>query len=575
MPGDLRQPRRPQLAHLDLEDTPERKPRGITALTVTTPTSLRPRQTTKVPPAPRWKTPEFLFYGLVHVVVLPFLFKVPMDMSNPSNPNYITFKGRLSPGWIGGRQVDNSDRQYRSFRDNITALVLLSSSHITLGALYSWFTRSIPSLRPNDASQVPFTAVFSLLMLIGLHGSSSIKIVIILAINYGIAKALKGSPAAPFATWCFNMVILFMNELHDGYKFAAIHPGLEILDSMRGFYPRWNVSFNITMLRLVSFSMDYYWACRNPKNASDISPAEEKERAKTSHALNEYNFTNYFAYAIYPPLYLTGPIMTFNNFMWQMRKPLNIPLRGTVMYLVRFIACFMTMELILHYMYVVAIKDTKAWWGGTPAQIGLVGFWNLVVVWLKLLIPWRFFRLWALAAGVDAPENMVRCVANNYSVLGFWRSWHRSYNIWLTRYLYVPLGGSTRPIVSTLFVFTFVALWHDLSFNLLAWGWLASLFVIPELSARHFVPASKFGERPWHRHAAAVGGVFNLLMLMIANLVGFVVGVDGMKHMTSELFGTVKGLRFLAFACSCLFIAVQVMFEYREEEMRRGIYRRC
>jgi hypothetical protein len=52
----------------------------------------------------------------------------------------------------------------------------------------------------------------------------------------------------------------------------------------------------------------------------------------------------------------------------------------------------------------------------------------------KLLIPWRFFRLWALADGIDPPENMVRCMANNYSALGFWRSWHRSYNLWVIRY---------------------------------------------------------------------------------------------------------------------------------------------
>lgn len=106
-------------------------------------------------------------------------------------------------------------------------------------------------------------------------------------------------------------------------------------------------------------------------------------------------------------------------------------------------------------MYVVAIKDTRAWHGLSPLQLSMVGFWNLVIVWMKvraesifrlwatrteacplskLLIPWRFFRLWALADGIDPPENMVRCMANNYSVLGFWRSWHRSYNLWVIRY---------------------------------------------------------------------------------------------------------------------------------------------
>lgn len=126
-------------------------------------------------------------------------------------------------------------------------------------------------------------------------------------------------------------------------------------------------------------------------------------------------------------------------------------------YFLRLLISIFTMEFILHFMYVVAIKDTKAWYGNTPAQISMIGFWNLMIVWLKvslealktyplldqsnprlgrnvkLLIPWRYFRLWAMMDGIDPPENMVRCMANNYSTFGFWRSWHRSYNLWIIR----------------------------------------------------------------------------------------------------------------------------------------------
>jgi hypothetical protein len=35
-------------------------------------------------------------------------------------------------------------------------------------------------------------------------------------------------------------------------------------------------------------------------------------------------------------------------------------------------------------MYVVAIKDTRAWEGDSPADLSMIGFWNLVVVWLKV-----------------------------------------------------------------------------------------------------------------------------------------------------------------------------------------------
>ena len=63
------------------------------------------------------------------------------------------------------------------------------------------------------------------------------------------------------------------------------------------------------------------------------------------------------------------------------------------MYLVRFIFCYMTMEYILHFMYVVAIKDTKSWAGDSPAEIAMIGFWNLIIVWLKVRIPSHFLRL--------------------------------------------------------------------------------------------------------------------------------------------------------------------------------------
>lgn len=154
------------------------------------------------------------------------------------------------------------------------------------------------------------------------------------------------------------------------------------------------------------------------------------------------------------------------------------------------------------------------------------------------------------------------------------------------RYLYIPVGGSKNVAAATLLVFTFVALWHDLSFKLLAWGWLVSLFLLPEIAARATIPFEKvsqrqdmadnqYGHKRWYRPLAGIGGVANLFLLMIANLVGFVLGVDGVKHLLTELTSSYSGWTFLVFAVGCIYIAVQIMFEYREEEKRRGIDRKC
>lgn len=51
--------------------------------------------------------------------------------------------------------------------------------------------------------------------------------------------------------------------------------------------------------------------------------------------------------------------------------------------------------------------------------------------------------------------------------------------------------------------------------------------------------------------------------MMTANLVGFVVGIDGVKFLASQLSGTWGGVQFMALATTCLFMGVKLMFEYR------------
>ncbi|KAI0353656.1 MBOAT-domain-containing protein [Trametes cingulata] len=573
MPTDLR----PNEAfELDSPEQPPPKPKGLARLTVDIPSSYSPQVKAASHPPPRWRTPEFVVYYVVFCTVVPVMVWIPYRLSSPSHPNYPFYERWLSPGWIFGRKVDVSDAQYRSFRTGLPSLFLLASAFLGLQQFYGIAARPIRSLTDrSNLYQVPFLVGFSTLMLFILHGTSAVKVLLILSINYAIAKSAAGSKANPVLTWVFDGLVLFAIERHSGFRFSTIHSVLSPLDAWEGVYPRWYISFNITMLRLISFNMDYYWACRRVGLPDTGGAMPDKQRPRVPHIVEFYSFLHYIAYVLYPPLYIAGPIMTFNDFMWQLRRPISISAQSTLGYSARFLACLLTLEAVLHYMYVVAIKDTKAWVGYSAAELCMVGFWNLIIVWLKLLVPWRFFRLWSLFAGIDPPENMVRCMANNYSTLGFWRAWHRSYNLWITRYIYIPLGGTQNRVFTVVLVFTFVALWHDLSFRLLAWGWLVSLFIMPEIVARYLVPASKYGDKPWYRHVGAVGAVLSILMMMTANLIGFVLGTDGMKYMLHQVFDSWEGIRFLLFACACLFVAAQVMFEYREEEARQGISRRC
>ncbi|KAI9453325.1 MBOAT, membrane-bound O-acyltransferase family-domain-containing protein [Lactarius psammicola] len=552
-PGDftLQMPTVPrsQLEVITGENDPDKSQRrgGLIRITVDVPSAHAVGE----PHPPRWRTYEFFLYCFIVIAAVSWMVYIPIEVSSKTLPNYALYRHRLAKGWFPGSEVDNSDAQYRSFRSNLPALAALMAAFFALKYAY---TRPIlrDSSPTNNLHRVPFYLIFSLLMLTVLHGASVLKVLVILSANYVLAKATGGTRLAVPVTWLFNGGVLVANEWYEGYAFASLHSGFAFLDTWRGVYPRWHVSFNITMLRLVSFSVDYHWA-RNHIGIADPGGAlSDKKRAAVFHPRATYTFRNYLVYTLYAPLYIAGPILTFNDFMWQLSRPKDIAPRATARY-----------------------ADAHAWSGMTPAQLSMIGFWNLIFVWLKLLLPWRFFRLWTLADGLDPPENMIRCMANNYSALGFWRAWHRSYNLWIVRYLYIPLGGTRRLAATSILVFTFVALWHDLSPRLLAWGWLAALFILPEVAARKALPPSLFGDEWWYRHVCAAGGVCNVLLMMCANLIGFVLGVDGARYFAHELISSWAGIRFLLGACVCLFAGVQLMFEYREEELRRGIQRRC
>lgn len=122
---------------------------------------------------------------------------------------------------------DNSDGQYRSFRNNFPLLTVLAGAFLLLKSIFTYALSS--PRRTHHLHLVPFLVAFSILMLIGLHGTSIIKIFAILVVNYAIAKYTRGAKYGPWMTWAFNGLVLFANDRNSGYRFSSIHPSLEAL----------------------------------------------------------------------------------------------------------------------------------------------------------------------------------------------------------------------------------------------------------------------------------------------------------------------------------------------------------
>ncbi|MDO4541980.1 MAG: MBOAT family O-acyltransferase [Bacillota bacterium] len=82
--------------------------------------------------------------------------------------------------------------------------------------------------------------------------------------------------------------------------------------------------------------------------------------------------------------------------------------------------------------------------------------------------------------GFELPINF-NYPYNAKSLQDFWRRWHMTLTRWFKDYLYIPLGGSRRGIIRTVFnlfvVWSLTGLWHGANYNFLLWGiyWFAFL----------------------------------------------------------------------------------------------------
>lgn len=442
------------------------------------------------------------------------------------------FAPELQPGWLAGRRVDLSDIQWRSFRNGMPKLVLF----------YTLF--AIVSRVVGDRHRVKIGVIAGILQLVLLHGCAAIFFLLSVLSNYTI---LHSSKKSVFLLWAYNLLALFAVRLSNGFMISSALPALRFLNTYRGIM-RWDICFNISVLRMISYGIDRK---RNDKDG----------------------LLRYMAYITYPPLYFAGPIVAYEDFEQQMAshgKRRASP-RVIAKYALRFIADWISLEIITHVFYFNSLAKHKiglhyAEYGlrfGT-LEVAMTGWWVLCFMWLKFATIWRFSRLFALLEGLDPPENMTRCFANNYSIAGFWKGWHSSYNRWIVKYVYIPLGGTEKAHFNIWLIFLFVALWHDLEWRLLSWAWLICLAFLPEIVLKRTAASPKLQRlRSMSTLYRCICGCFaaiSIAALLIANLTGFVIGMEGLKTFLSEIASD------RAFICSALFVfysAAQLMFAIR------------
>lgn len=460
-----------------------------------------------------------------------------------------------------------------------------------------------------------------------IYGFNLFKVCFLLSANFAL-----GRYKMPSISWSAVIImILWLKPME--HFFSIQFPSFKSLpQGVLGDY--WVIVFNLSILRVLSFNMDFYYHHKDIISGKDsfqrdcVKCGPEEDclcgRARVAHppisstksmpiqivlkgepnisseyksvtdnsmhwgdqikmlgekcvtlqmtAAECFSVDAYFAYVLYPPLLLAGPIMTFNDFSWQVFSPLKIKVTYCITYAVRWTLALLSMELLQHLIHVVAIKEARVLDKLSVHAVCYVSFWNLMLLWLKLLVVWRFFRLAALFDGIDCQDNMGRCMVNNHSVAGFWRGWHRSFNAWIVRYMYIPLGGSAKGHLNAWPIFFFVAIWHDVDIRLLSWALLIGLVLVIEGLIFKIEDKLKLRERLGaflinQVHAAT--GALGMLVLSLINLVGYVLGLEETRRLASRIAS--ESAVFVVSLFIILYAAVQLQISIRRWEVSRGV----
>lgn len=197
--------------------------------------------------------------------------------------------------------------------------------------------------------------------------------------------------------------------------------------------------------------------------------------------LKNNNIIDYLAYILYFPKLVMGPIIDPVDYISQLnqdaRKKANIT---NITIGIKIFSLGLIKKVLLADTFAKAVS-----WAYTNIDATTAMDCILLTLFYTFEIYFDFSGYSDMAVGVssmfnidlpmnfDSPYKMI-------SIRDFWKRWHISLTKFLTKYVYIPLGGSRKGIiftyVNTLIVFLVSGLWHGANWTFILWGLLHGLF---------------------------------------------------------------------------------------------------
>lgn len=197
--------------------------------------------------------------------------------------------------------------------------------------------------------------------------------------------------------------------------------------------------------------------------------------------LENNNIIDYLAYILYFPKLVMGPIIDPVDYITQLnqeaRKKADIT---NITIGIKIFSLGLIKKVLLADTFAKAVS-----WAYTNIDATTAMDCILLILFYTFEIYFDFSGYSDMAVGVssmfniDLPMNF-DSPYKAVSIRDFWKRWHMSLTKFLTKYIYIPLGGSRKGIIftyiNTLIVFLVSGLWHGANWTFILWGLLHGLF---------------------------------------------------------------------------------------------------
>ena len=446
---------------------------------------------------------------------------------------------------------DYQDLQWKFFRTHLFIFSLIGLIFVIISKIMRKY---------NNEYFRYFYSISGFCFAIYLINVRVIYILIAMIIFFYSSKLVNiGDKNFTILTWCELLLCKYgITKLEKIFALKNIFKGTNDIDDLS-----YEFITTYALMRMFSFNIEYkkiFYDQTVPESIFSLNQARSHcmecyngnfcskclenaviaEKDKIENSFDIINFTNYIFYL---PLLFNGPLINYNNFMfqlgiWKDSQHNDLKKMNKVLYLLKLLLLLIIMEVYNHFLFPIFLFRNG--YNTCEPNKGISLFYYcficlniLTFLWLKFSIIWKFGRLLAWYDGIYVEENMNRIIYNIYSLEEFFRGMNRSFNRWVVRYLYIPLCGKNKKYVNIWAIFAFAYfIFNFENGDYLIYSIACCVLLDIEIFAKYtFVNkyGEDFNEKIYLRYLKYFVASIYLLILFIVSLIGYHFSFQGMK----------------------------------------------